>query len=125
MNRWWGWAKNDSMLCATTGPTSGTAWSCSAEASISGSRAAKWRARSRAVASQMRPALYKATAVDVAVGRLGLKASGSVLVFPGHLRAYGETEEERPAVERGHARSVACRGARGATGSARMRAGCA
>ena len=50
---------------------------------------------SRAVASQMKPALYKATTVDVGVGRLGLKATGSVLVFPGHLRAYGETEEER------------------------------
>ncbi len=49
----------------------------------------------RAVASQMNPARYKATAVDVAVGRLGLKATGSVLVFAGHLKAYGETEEER------------------------------
>jgi DNA topoisomerase-1 len=49
----------------------------------------------RAVASQMNPARYKATSVDVAVGRLGLKATGSVLVFAGHLRAYGETEEER------------------------------
>ena len=50
---------------------------------------------SRAVASQMNPARYKATSIDVAVGRLGLKATGSVLVFPGHLRAYGETDEER------------------------------
>jgi len=29
------------------------------------------------------------------VGGLGLKATGSVLVFAGHLQAYGETEEER------------------------------
>jgi len=50
---------------------------------------------SRAVASQMNPARYKATSVDVGVGRLGLKATGSVLVFPGHLRAYGETDEEK------------------------------
>src|SRR5258706_2373635 len=50
---------------------------------------------SRAVASQMNPARFKATSVDVAVGRLGLKATGSVLVFPGHMRAYGETDEER------------------------------
>jgi DNA topoisomerase-1 len=50
---------------------------------------------SRAVASQMNPARYKATAIDVGVGRLGLKATGSVLVFPGHLRAYGETDEEK------------------------------
>ncbi len=49
----------------------------------------------RAVASQMNPARYKSTAIDVAVGRLGLKATGSVLVFTGHLKAYGETEEER------------------------------
>ncbi len=49
----------------------------------------------RTVASQMNPARYKATSVDVAVGRLGLKATGSVLVFAGHLRAYGETDEER------------------------------
>ncbi|MEO6463183.1 MAG: type I DNA topoisomerase, partial [Candidatus Eisenbacteria bacterium] len=40
----------------------------------------------RAVASQMNPARFKATAIDVAVGRLGLKATGSVLVFAGHLR---------------------------------------
>jgi DNA topoisomerase-1 len=50
---------------------------------------------SRAVASQMNPARYKATAIDIGLGRLGLKATGSVLVFPGHLRAYGETDEER------------------------------
>ncbi|MEP7029082.1 MAG: type I DNA topoisomerase, partial [Candidatus Eisenbacteria bacterium] len=50
---------------------------------------------SRAVASQMNPARYKATSIDIGVGRLGLKATGSVLVFPGHLRAYGETDEER------------------------------
>jgi len=50
---------------------------------------------SRAVASQMNPARFKATAIDIAVGRLGLKATGSVLVFAGHLRAYGETDEER------------------------------
>jgi DNA topoisomerase-1 len=50
---------------------------------------------SRAVASQMTPARFKATSVDVGVGRLGLKATGSVLVFAGHLRAYGETDEER------------------------------
>ena len=50
---------------------------------------------SRAVASQMTPARFKATSIDVGVGRLGLKATGSVLVFAGHLRAYGETDEER------------------------------
>ncbi|MGH7726745.1 MAG: type I DNA topoisomerase, partial [Candidatus Eiseniibacteriota bacterium] len=50
---------------------------------------------SRAVASQMNPARYKATSVDIGVGRLGLKATGSVLVFAGHLKAYGESEEER------------------------------
>ena len=49
----------------------------------------------RAVASQMTPARFKATSIDVGVGRLGLKATGSVLVFAGHLRAYGETDEER------------------------------
>jgi len=50
---------------------------------------------SRAVASQMNPARHKATSIDIGVGRLGLKATGSVMVFPGHLRAYGETDEEK------------------------------
>ena len=48
----------------------------------------------RAVASQATPAEYDATTVDIEAGRLGLRASGSVLRFPGWLKVYGRDEED-------------------------------
>ncbi len=63
----------------------------------------------RAVASQATPAEYDMTSVDITSGRLGLRASGSVLRFPGWLKVYGrddddEDEEGRlPALTQGEA----------------------
>ncbi len=48
----------------------------------------------RAVASQSTPAEFDQTTVDVEAGRLGLRASGSVLRFPGWLKVYGRDEED-------------------------------
>ncbi|HEV2106597.1 MAG TPA: type I DNA topoisomerase, partial [Candidatus Eisenbacteria bacterium] len=48
----------------------------------------------RAVASQTTAAEFDATTVDVEAGRLGLRASGSVLRFPGFLKVYGRDEDD-------------------------------
>jgi DNA topoisomerase-1 len=48
----------------------------------------------RFVASQMLPAVYDQTAVDVQAGRATFRATGSVLKFPGYLAVYGETLPE-------------------------------
>jgi len=48
----------------------------------------------RAVASQATPAEYDATTVEIEAGRLGLRASGSVLRFPGWLKVYGRDEDD-------------------------------
>jgi DNA topoisomerase-1 len=48
----------------------------------------------RAVASQATPAEMDQTAVDIAAGRLGLRASGSVLRFPGWLKVWGRDEDD-------------------------------
>ncbi len=48
----------------------------------------------RAVASQATPAVKDLTAVDIEAGRLGLRASGSVLRFPGWLKVYGRDEDD-------------------------------
>lgn len=48
----------------------------------------------RAVSSQATPAEYDATTVDVEAGRLGLRATGRVLRFPGWLKVYGRDEED-------------------------------
>jgi DNA topoisomerase-1 len=48
----------------------------------------------RAVSSQATPAEYDATTVDVDAGRLGLRATGRVLKFPGWLKVYGRDEED-------------------------------
>ena len=66
----------------------------------------------RFVASQMSPAVYDQTTIDVTAGDCMLRATGSVLKFPGYTAIYQETrdedtteEEERrkqlPAVEEG------------------------
>ena len=46
------------------------------------------------MASQATPAEFDATTVDIESGRLGLRASGSVLRFPGWLRVYGRDEDD-------------------------------
>jgi len=67
----------------------------------------------RAVASQATPAEYDATTVDIEAGRLGLRASGSVLRFPGWLKVYGRDEEDEadesrlPALESGTSLKIA------------------
>ncbi len=48
----------------------------------------------RALASQTASAEYLATTIDVAAGRLGLRASGRVLKFAGFQKLYGVDEED-------------------------------
>jgi DNA topoisomerase-1 len=58
----------------------------------------------RFVASQMKPALFDVTDVDIANGQYTFRASGEVLKFPGFLAVFQETsledEEEKPENER-------------------------
>ena len=67
----------------------------------------------RAVASQATPAEFDQTSVDIEAGRLGLRASGSVLRFPGWLKVYGRDEDDEaeegrlPELEEGWALTVA------------------
>jgi DNA topoisomerase-1 len=48
----------------------------------------------RFVACQMKPAIYDQTTVDISAGRLGLRATGQVMKFPGYTAAYTESAEE-------------------------------
>ena len=48
----------------------------------------------RAVASQTASAEYLATTIEIAAGRLGLRASGRVLKFAGFQKLYGMDEED-------------------------------
>src|SRR5262249_58507265 len=48
----------------------------------------------RAVASQAASAEYLQSTVDVESGRLGLRASGRVLKFPGFQKLYGVDDED-------------------------------
>lgn len=50
----------------------------------------------RYVASQMRPALFDVTRVDVKAADLGLRVTGSVLKFPGFTTVYTEGKESNP-----------------------------
>jgi len=67
----------------------------------------------RAVASQVASAEYLATSVGIEAGRLGLKANGRVLKFPGFQKLYGVDEEDDekdsrlPALTNGESLSVA------------------
>jgi DNA topoisomerase-1 len=67
----------------------------------------------RAVASQTAPAEYLQTTIDVESGRLGLRASGRVLRFPGFQKLYGVDDEDEagesrlPEVATGTALAVA------------------
>ncbi len=75
----------------------------------------------RAVASQATPAEYDATSVEIEAGRLGLRAAGSVLRFPGWLKVYGRDEEDEaeegrlPALESGTPLHVAGEATAGGT----------
>ncbi len=66
----------------------------------------------RSVASQMNPAVFDQTTIDINAGRLLFRASGSVLKFDGFLKVYEEGRDEKtdedeeaarklPLVERG------------------------
>jgi DNA topoisomerase-1 len=55
----------------------------------------------RAVASQMAPALYDQTSVDIAAGDLTFRATGSVLRFDGFIRVYLEGRDDDPEEEAG------------------------
>ncbi len=48
----------------------------------------------RFVACQMKPAVYDMTAIDVAAGRAGLRATGQVLKFAGYTAVYEESQDE-------------------------------
>jgi DNA topoisomerase I len=49
----------------------------------------------RFVASQMMPALFDQTTIDIAAGRLTFRATGSVLKFDGFLKVYQEGRDEK------------------------------
>lgn len=58
------------------------------------------------IASQMKPALYSITSVDIEAGRYLFKATGSILIFPGFKIIYEEDEQKKeeyplPPLERG------------------------
>ena len=50
-----------------------------------------WR---RFMASQMKPAIFDVTSVDIAAGEFGLRASGSIIKFAGFLTVYEEAKDE-------------------------------
>lgn len=49
---------------------------------------------SKFLASQMKPAIYSITSIDIEVGKYLFKATGSTLIFAGFKAAYDEEEEE-------------------------------
>jgi DNA topoisomerase-1 len=49
----------------------------------------------RFVASQMKPALFDQTVIEIRAGQFGFRATGSVLRFPGFLAVYEEAQEEK------------------------------
>src|ERR671915_201667 len=51
----------------------------------------------RFVASQMMPALFDQTTIDIQAGRFVFRASGSVQKFDGFLKVYQEGRDEKPA----------------------------
>ena len=48
----------------------------------------------RFLACQMAPAVFDQTTIDITAGRVGLRASGQVIRFPGFLDVYAETLED-------------------------------
>ena len=55
----------------------------------------------RFVACQMTPAVFDQTTIEIDAGRVGLRASGQVMRFPGYLDVYAETQEDAAADEDG------------------------
>ena len=55
-----------------------------------------WR---RFMASQMKPAVFDVTSVDVKAGEFGLRASGSIVKFQGFLIVYEEAKDEDQSLE--------------------------
>ncbi len=53
----------------------------------------------RFVASQMTPAVYDQTSVDIQAGKYTFRATGSILLFPGFMTLYVEAQEENGAKE--------------------------
>lgn len=53
----------------------------------------------RFVASQMTPAIFDQTTIDIEAGRFTFRASGSVLKFDGFLRVYEEGRDEKQSEE--------------------------
>ncbi|OFW32603.1 MAG: DNA topoisomerase I [Acidobacteria bacterium RIFCSPLOWO2_12_FULL_60_22] len=49
----------------------------------------------RFVASQMMPALYDQTTIEIAAGEFGLRVTGSVLKFDGFLKVYEESKDQK------------------------------
>ena len=50
-----------------------------------------WR---RFIASQMKPAILDVTSVDIKAGEFGLRASGTIVKFPGFLSVYEDARDE-------------------------------
>jgi len=55
----------------------------------------------RFVACQMAPAVFDQTAIEIDAGRVGLRASGQVMRFPGFLEVYAESTEDAASDEEG------------------------
>ena len=55
----------------------------------------------RFVACQMTPAIFDQTTIEMEAGRVGLRASGQVMRFPGYLDVYAETQEDAASDEDG------------------------
>jgi DNA topoisomerase I len=55
----------------------------------------------RFMACQMAPALFDQTAIEIEAGRVGLRASGQVMRFPGFLEVYAESVEDAASDEEG------------------------
>jgi DNA topoisomerase-1 len=51
----------------------------------------------RFVACQMTPAVFDQTTIEIEAGRVGLRASGQVMRFPGFLDVYAESQEDAAA----------------------------
>ncbi len=54
----------------------------------------------RFIASQMNPAVYDQTAVDIARGRATLRATGQIMRFPGFTAVYSESQTDDAAAEK-------------------------
>jgi DNA topoisomerase-1 len=53
----------------------------------------------RFVACQMSSAIFDQTIIDISAGRVGLRANGQVMRFPGYLAVYAETQEDNASSE--------------------------